>query len=241
MTVSLALTLLLEAAAVAPTPSPRPTVAPIPTLTPTPTSTPTPVARGLMQPRTLQDIARERRLKTDADPRSTPRAITLGPATGVTPGVTPGVSAGTTLGATPSASPTATAEAPADAASSVGDVRVVSVSNDGVVDPTGGVRVTGTIRNTGDQTLCGVTIHVKILDNRGAYLSSAQVAPDVTILPSGETTSFRAIVQAPPGVRGARLNPDRRDVTDGSTTMAGDWKLLGGAEAKVVEAVPCPK
>ena len=229
LSVSLALALLLQAAAVTPTPAREPTLAPAPT--------PTPVTRSLVQPRTLQDLARERRLKTGANPKGTPRDITLGPAAGVTPGVTPG----TTLGATPSASPAPTGEAPANAASSVADVRVVSVSNDGVVDPTGGVRVTGTIRNTGDQTLCGVTIHVRILDNRGAYLSSAQVAPDVTILPSGETTSFRAIVQAPPGVRGARLNPDRRDVTDGSTTMAGDWKLLGGTEAKIVDAVPCPK
>ncbi|MDL2717657.1 MAG: FxLYD domain-containing protein [Acidobacteriota bacterium] len=230
MTVSLALTLLLQAAAVTPTPGTRPT--------PTPTSTPTPLARGLAQPLTLQDLARGRRLKTEADPKGTPRAITLGPAAGVTPGVTPGA----TLEATPSASPAATAEAPADGASSVADVRVVSVSNDGIVDPTGGVRVTGTIRNSGTQTLCGVMLHVRILDNRGTYLSSAQVAPDVTILQSGETTSFRAIVQAPPGVRGARINPDRqRDVTDGSTTMAGDWKLLGGSEAKVVDAVPCPK
>jgi hypothetical protein len=121
------------------------------------------------------------------------------------------------------------------------DVRVVTVSNDGIVDATGGVRVTGTIRNAGDQTVCGVVILVRILDSRGAYLSSSQTAPDVTILPSGETTSFHTTVQAPPGIRGARTNPDRRDLTDGSTTMAGDWRLLGGAEAKVVDATPCPK
>jgi hypothetical protein len=73
------------------------------------------------------------------------------------------------------------------------------------------------------------------------YLSSTQTAPDVTILPSGETTSFHVSVQAPPGVRGARTSPDNRDVTGGSTTLAGDWKLLGLAEAKVVDATPCPK
>jgi hypothetical protein len=37
------------------------------------------------------------------------------------------------------------------------------------------------------------------------------------------------------------VNSDRRDVTDGSTTMAGDWKVLGGSEAKVVDASACPK
>jgi hypothetical protein len=216
---SLALTLLLQAAAVTPTPAPEPT----------PAANPTPAARGLGRPRTLQDVARERHLKTGADTKGTPRTITLGPAAGATPG------------ATPAASPAATGEPTAGSASSAADVRVVSVSNDGIVDAAGGVRVAGTIRNAGDQTVCGVVILVRILDSRGAYLSSSQISPDVTILPSGETTSFHTIVQAPPGIRGARINPDRRDVTDGSTSMAGDWRLLGGAEAKVVDATPCPK
>ncbi|MCM3876659.1 MAG: FxLYD domain-containing protein [Thermoanaerobaculia bacterium] len=219
LSVPLALALLLQAAAVTPTPAPEPTLAP----------TPTPVARGLARPRTLQDVARERHLKTGANTKGTPRTITLGPAAGATPGVTP------------SASPEATGEPPAGAVSSAADVRVVNVTNDGIVDAAGGVRVTGTIRNAGDQTVCGVVILVRILDSRGAYLSSSQTPPDVTILPSGETTSFHTTVQAPPGIRGARVNPDRRDVTDGSTTMAGDWRLLGGAEAKVVDATPCPK
>jgi hypothetical protein len=219
LSVPLALTMLLQAAAVTPTPAPKPTLAP----------TPTPAARGLVRPRTLQDVARERHLKTSSETKGTPRTITLGPAAGGTPG------------ATPSASLAATGEAPADSAPSAADVRVVTVSNDGIVDAAGGVRVAGTIRNAGDQTVCGVVILVRILDSRGAYLSSSQTPPDVTILPSGETTSFHTTVQAPPGIRGARTNPDRRDVTDGSTTMAGDWRLLGGAEAKVVDATPCPK
>ncbi|HEX7615657.1 MAG TPA: FxLYD domain-containing protein [Thermoanaerobaculia bacterium] len=220
LNISLVLTVLLQAAAVTPTPAPEPTFAP----------TPTPVARGLMRPRTLQDVARERHLKTSAETKGTPRTITLGPAVGGT------------LGATPSASPpAATPETPRDSAPGAADVRVVTVSNDGIVDAAGGVRVTGTIRNAGDQTVCGIVLLVRILDSRGAYLSSSQTPPDVTILPSGETTSFHTTVQAPPGIRGARTNPDRRDVTDGSTTMAGDWRLLGGAEAKVVDATPCPR
>jgi hypothetical protein len=219
LNISLALSILLQAAAVTPTPAPEPT----------PAATPTPAVRGLVRPRTLQDVARERHLKTSAETKGTPRTITLGPAAGGTPG------------ATPSASPAATGEAPTDIAPSAADVRVVTVSNDGIVDAAGGVRVAGTIRNAGYQTVCGVVILVSILDSRGAYLSSSQISPDVTILPSGETTSFHTIVQAPPGIRGARTNPDRRDVTDGSTSMAGDWRLLGGAEAKVVDATPCPK
>ena len=120
-------------------------------------------------------------------------------------------------------------------------MRVVAVSNDGVVDPAGLVRVSGTVRNGGDQTVCGVAILVRILDSKGNYLASAQTAPDVNILPARETSSFHVSVQAPPGVRGARVDPDRRDVTDGSTTMAGGWTLLGGTEAKVVDASACSK
>ena len=198
-----------------------------PTLTPTPT--PTPTARGPARPRTLQDVARERRLKTNPDAKGSVSMITVGPAPGATPG------------ATPSASPAPGGDAPAGDAPSASDVRVVDVSNDGVVDPSGVVRVSGTVRNGGDQTVCGVAILVRILDSKGNYLASAQTSPDVNLLPPRETSSFHASVQAPPGVRGARVNPDRRDLTDGSTTMAGDWKLLGGAEAKVLDASACPK
>ncbi len=220
---------LLQTAAVTPTPAPEATPAP----------TPTPVARGLTRPRTLQDVARERHLKTGAETKGTPRSITLGPAAA-------GAAAAGTAGTRPSGTPAPGLETPPPGPESTppdgvsaADVRVVSASNDGVVDQTGGVRVSGTIRNTGYQTACGIVLLVTILDNRGAYLSSGQTSPDVTILPSGETTSFHTIVQAPPGVRGARVNPDRRDVTDGSTSMAGDWKLLGASEAKVVDASPC--
>ena len=198
-----------------------------PGVTPTPTPTPTP--SGPVRPRTLQDVARERRLKTGPDAKGKGTTITLGPAPGATPA------------ATPSASPAAAVETPASDAPSASDVRVVAVTNDGVVDPVGLVRVSGTVRNGGDQTVCGVVILVKILDSRGEYLASTQIAPDVNVLPPRETSSFHANIQAPPGVRGARVDPSRRDASDGSTTMAGDWKLLGGTEAKVVDASACPK
>jgi hypothetical protein len=220
LSTALILTIFLQVAA-ANAPSPAPAV--------TPTPTPTPTARIPARPRTLQDVARERRLKTTADAKGAVTTITLGSAPGATPA------------ATLSASPAASGEAPAGDAPSAADIRVVTVSNDGIVDAVGAVRVSGTIRNAGDETACGVVILVRILDNKGNYLASAQTPADVNILPTGETTSFHTSVQAPPGVRGARTNPDRRDVTDGSTTMAGDWKLLGGAEAKVVGASACPK
>jgi hypothetical protein len=134
-----------------------------------------------------------------------------------------------------------TGEAPAAEAPRADDIRVVTVSSDGIVDAVGAVRVSGTIRNAGYQPVCGVVLLVKIHDNKGNFLASAQAAPDATFLPSGETASFHVSVQAPPGVRGARTNPDRRDLTEGSTTMGGDWKVLGGTEAKAVSASDCPK
>ncbi len=221
--VATALLVLLQVAAAAPNATPAPTP------TPTPTATPTPATRGLVRPRTLQDVARERRLKTGADAKGSLSTITLGPAPGSTPG------------ATPSASPVAGEEKPPIEAPTASDVRVVAVSNDRVVDPAGLVRVSGTVRNGGDQSVCSIAILVRIFDSKGNYLASAQTTADVNILPAKETSSFHASVQAPPGVRGARVDPDRRDVTDGSTTMAGDWTLLGGTEAKVVDAAACPK
>jgi hypothetical protein len=197
---------------------------------PTPTPTPTPTVRGLVRPRTLQDIARERRLKTGPDAKGSGTTITLGSLPGATPASTPVF--------TPSVAP---AEAPAADVSIASDMRVVDVSNDGVVDPAGLVRVSGTVRNSGYQTACGVAILVRIFDSVGDYLASSQIAPDVSVLPAGDTASFHANVQSPPGIRGGRVNPDRRDVTDGSTTMAGNWKLLGGTDAKVVQAYACPK
>lgn len=222
MTAALLLTLLLQTAAASPTAAP----------TPTPTVTPTPSARVPARPRTLQDVARERRLKSAPDAKGTGTTITVGATPGAASAATPSAS---------SASPATGTEAPAGDGPSAADIRVVSVSNDGVVDQVGGVRVSGTIRNAGDKAACGVVILVRILDNKGNYLASTQTPADVNILPAGETTSFHTSVQAPPGVRGVRTSPDRRDLSEGSTTMAGDWRVLGGAEAKAVDAAPCAK
>jgi hypothetical protein len=224
------LTLLLQTAAA--TPAATPTTVPAPA----PTATPTPI-RASFQPRTLQDIARDLRLKTGPDAKSGGSVIEVTPSSGKMPGAAPASS----TAAAPSASPGPGEKTPTDNSSSFTEVRVVSVSSDGIVDPAGVVRVAGTIRNAGDRPVCSVSILVKIFDSRGTYLSSTQTAADVNILPVGETASFHASIQAPPGVRGARLNPDRRDVTEGSTSMGGDWRLLGDTEAKVVDATSCPK
>jgi hypothetical protein len=138
----------------------------------------------------------------------------------------------------PATASAAAPEAPAPQATPepAASVHVSTVTNDGIVDGAGAVRVNGTVRNGGYRTACNVVIAVKILDSRGLYLASGQAAPDTALIPSGEIVTFHTLVQAPPGVRGARTNPDRKDVTDGSTTMGGDWKLLGGTEATVASA-----
>ncbi len=198
---------LLQAAAATP-PSPEPT----------PTPTPRPASAG---PRTLQDVARERRLGTG----SKGSLVTIS-------------GSSSTSSPAPATAPAAAPEAPSPQATPepAASVHVSSVTNDGIVDGTGGVRVNGTIRNGGYKTACNVQIAVKILDSRGLYLASGQAAPDTALISPGEIVTFHAVVQAPPGVRGARTSPDRKDVTDGSTTMGGDWKLLGGTEAAVASA-----
>lgn len=209
---ALALALLLVAAAEGP--------APTPAATPTPTPRP-----ATATPRTLQELARERRLATKG--KGSLGTITLGPSTSSpAPAGTPAPEAAATPAATPEP----------ELAVSAASVRVSSVTNDGIVDPSGGVRVHGTIKNGGYKPACSVVIAIRILDSRGQYLASGQATPDVGVLQPGETVSFHAVVQAPPGVRGARTSPDRKDTSEGSTTMGGDWKLLGGTEASIANA-----
>lgn len=196
--------------------------------TPSPGPTPAPTPRPAAGPRTLQDVARERRLG-GAKGKGSVTTISGGPSA-ASPGATPAPA--------PSPAPDAPGEPAPDpeVAVSTSSVRVASVSNDGIVDAAGGVRVNGTIRNGGFKPACNVVISIKLLDSRGVYLSSGQATPDLGVIPPGEIVSFHTIVQAPPGVRGARTSPDRKDVTGGSTTMGGDWKILGGTEASVANA-----
>jgi len=203
---------LLQAAAATPSPAPSPT--------------PRPATAG---PRTLQDFARERKLAGAAKGKGTLGTISGTPSTSSAPAATP------EPGAEPPATPTP------DAASGA-SVRVTTVTNDGIVDSVGGVRVTGTVRNGGSNPACNVVITVRIMDSRGEYLSSGQAAPDTTVIPPGEVVSFRTVVQAPPGVRGARAERNRKDVSEGSTTYAGEWKVLGATEATVASASEdCPR
>jgi hypothetical protein len=80
------------------------------------------------------------------------------------------------------------------------------------------------------------------MDSHGNYLASGQASPDTAVLQAGEVVSFRTIVQAPPGVRGARSERDRKDVTEGSSTYGGEWKVLGATDAVVSSATEdCPR
>jgi hypothetical protein len=213
----LALGLVLLQAAAA-TPTPAPTSAP-----------PTPTARPAAGPRTLQDVARERKLAGGVKGKATLGTISGGPSTSsATPGATPEADA--------EASPTAT---PTPSGASV---RVTTVSSDGIVDSVGGVRVNGTVRNSGSNPACNVVITVRIMDSHGNYLASGQASPDTAVLQAGEVVSFRTVVQAPPGVRGARSERDRKDVTEGSSTYGGEWKVLGATDAVVSSATEdCPR
>jgi hypothetical protein len=203
---------LLQAAAATPSPAPTPT--------------PRPASAG---PRTLQDVARERKLAGASKGKGTLGTISGGPATSTAPAATP----------EPSAEPAPT---PAPEAASGTSVRVTAVTNDGMVDSTGGVRVNGMVRNAGLNPACNVVVTVRIMDSRGDYLASAQASPDTAVIPPGQVVSFRTVVQAPPGVRGARVTSDRKDVAEGSTTMEGTWKILGGTDATVASASEdCPR
>jgi hypothetical protein len=209
---------LLQAAAATPTPAPA-------SVSPTPT--PRPAAAG---PRTLQDVARERKLAGGVKGKATLGTISGGPSTS------------SAAAATPAATPEAGAEPSPTPTASSASVRVTTVSSDGIVDSVGGVRVTGTVRNSGSNPACNVVITVRIMDTHGNYLASAQASPDTALVQAGEVVSFRTIVQAPPGVRGARSDRDRKDVTEGSSTYGGEWKVLGATDAVVASATEdCPR
>ena len=210
---------LLQAAAATPTPAPA-------------SVSPTPTPRPAAGPRTLQDVARERKLAGGVKGKATLGTISGGPSTSSAAGATPVGTPEAGAEASPTATPT-----PSGAS-----VRVTTVSSDGIVDSVGGVRVNGTVRNSGSNPACNVVITVRIMDSHGNYLASAQASPDTTLVQAGEVVSFRTIVQAPPGVRGARSDRDRKDVTEGSSTYGGEWKVLGASDAVVSSATEdCPR
>ena len=159
--------------------------APAATPTATPTATPaappripfpTPVAAAdPSRPRSLSEIASERRLG---------RLSGSGAVVVTTPEPEPVPS-----GAPPTRRP--------------GPVRVEDVQDNGAVTD-GTVSVYGTVRNTGHVAACRVRIFLRLYDDHGVLLSTGETTTDLKIVGPGETVAFGGIVKAPAGLRGSR-------------------------------------
>ena len=114
---------------------------------------PTPAVRGLVRSRTLQDVARERRLKTGLDERVR-ATITLGPASGATPA--------SRRRRVPRGGRGRTGRRCADCLGHAGCGRLERRDR----RPRGLVRVSGMVHNSGYVTACGIVILVRIFDAR---------------------------------------------------------------------------
>lgn len=168
-----ALIVFLAAQAHSATPTATPTATPS---TPTPIPTPTPVAAAdPYHPRSLAEIARERRLG---------RLSGSGAVVVTTPKPEP----------VPSGSPPARRPGP---------VRVEDVQENGAVTD-GFVSVYGTVRNTGRVAACRVRIFLRLYDDHGVLLSTGETTTDLKIVEPGDAVAFGGIVKAPAGVRGSR-------------------------------------
>lgn len=169
----LALIVFLAAQAASATPTATPTATPA---TPTPFPTPTPVAAAdPYHPRSLAEIARERRLGRLS-------------------------SSGAVVVTTPEPEPVPSGSRPARR---LGPVRVEDVQENGAVTD-GFVSVYGTVRNTGRMAACRVTIFLRLYDDHGVLLSTGETTTDLKIVEPGEAVAFGGIVKAPAGVRGSR-------------------------------------
>jgi hypothetical protein len=194
---------------------PSPTLEPSPT--PMPKRAPVPATGQYGRPRTLSDVARERKL-----------AIGKG---GGNVSVASG-SGGGTAKASPSPDGGAVAT-PADDGLRPNLV-VESVRTNDTVGQRGETAVFGNVRNSGRAGACNVRLAIKVFDDRGVYLASGEAAADVSLINPGETVSFAATIQLPPGVAGARREKNLGYGTTGSGgTLEGQWRTLGAAEAAV--------
>jgi len=158
-----------------------------PAVTPTAVPKPTPVtAADPAQPRTLADIARERKGREKG-------SGTFAVAGAASPdGAEEGVGHPAEAGAGPPPI-----------------VRVEDVKRSGV-GRAGRVEVTGQVRNTGAVAACSVSLTIRVYDERGHLLVSGTAHPSPTRLAAGATASFRGSVQVPPLV----LSPENRVSVD---------------------------
>ena len=202
-----ALIVLLAAQAASATPTATPAATPAPLLSPTPVA-----AADPYHPRTLSEIAKERRLG---------RLSGSGAAVVTTP--EPALRA-----ASPSSS-IPPEPAPARRAETV---RVEKVQENGAVTD-GSVSVYGTVRNSGRTAACRVRIFLRLYDVHGVLLSTGETTTDLKVVGPGEAVTFGGMVRVPAGVRGSReRKPD--PLVDGMAPT--NWQRVGRVEAEVLDA-----
>jgi hypothetical protein len=162
-----------------------PAATPVPS--PPPAARPTPVtAADPSKPRTLADIARERKGREKGS----------GGTFSVAGASTPEGAAAGSGGASG-----ADAESPI---LRVEDVRRGGVRGSGRVD------VTGQVRNTGATAACSVSLTIRLHDERGRLLVTGTAYPSPSRLAAGATATFEGSVHVPPLV----LNPENRVSAD---------------------------
>ncbi len=194
---------------------------PVPTLTPTasvspagPTATPV-AAADPYRPRSLSDLAKERRLG---------RLTGTGAALVTTP-VTPEAefgAPGTSQPVPPSSS----------AARRCALLRVEDVEDNGAVAD-GRLSVFGAVRNTGRIPLCRVRIFLRLYDDHGVLLSTGETTTDLKVVGVGDSVTFGGSVKVPVGLRGSsERSPDPL----ASGRSATNWARAGRVQVEVIDA-----
>jgi hypothetical protein len=198
-----AVIVLFAAQASSPTPAPSPTPTPV-AATPVPKPTPVPAADP-NRPRSLSEIARERRLG---------RLAGAGAVVVTTPEPEPDLA--------PSGTPSARR---------AGLVRVEDVQDNGAVTE-GFVSVYGTVRNTGRVPTCRVRIFLRLYDDHGVLLSTGETTTDLKVVAPGEAVTFGGTVKTPAGLRGSReRKPD--PLVDGPAST--NWQRVGRVDAEIID------
>jgi hypothetical protein len=208
----LALLLLLAAE-----PSPSPSASPSPTPAATPVRVPATGQYG--RPRTLSDVARERKLAAGKSGGSV--TVASGRAGAPAKG-----SPSPESGAVPAATPADDGPRP--------QLSIESVATNDVVGAKGETGVFGKIRNSGSGPACNVRVAIKVYDERNVFLASGEAPADQSLINAGETVTFSTTVQLPPGVAGGRKEKSvGYGTTKGGGTLEGQWRILGAAEASI--------
>jgi hypothetical protein len=206
----LALLLMLAA-------EPTPTAAASPSPTPAAGRTPVPATGQFGRPRTLSDVARERKLATGKGTGSV--SVASGSESGAAK-PTPSLEGG--------ALPVPPDESPQP------HLVVESVRTNDTVGGRGETGVFGRIRNSGSAPACNVRVAIKVFDDHSVYLASGEAPADQSLIKAGETVSFATTIQLPPGVAGPRREKYLGyGTTGGGGTLEGQWRTLGAAEAAV--------